>query len=107
MKRTKLLSAPQVIDYCFQCGEGQLGTLVKLAYQVREENFPQAIRFYSPGMVHYEVEFHRSVNPYRFPAVSVTGRHCPLKCDHCRGKLLRGMLPAETPPTTSTRWQER
>lgn len=32
-----------------------------------------------------------------FPAVSVTGDRCALQCEHCGGRYLRGMLPAETP----------
>lgn len=48
-------------------------------------------------MVRFEASFHVAVNPYRFPAVSVTGRKCMLNCDHCEGKLLRSMLPAERP----------
>ncbi|MCK9322671.1 MAG: hypothetical protein RBR05_00060 [Candidatus Methanomethylophilaceae archaeon] len=31
-----------------------------------------------------------------FPAVSVTGKSCDLRCDHCRGKYLEGMLQATT-----------
>jgi uncharacterized radical SAM superfamily protein len=32
-----------------------------------------------------------------FAAISVTGRDCDLKCDHCQGKLLESMIPAQTP----------
>lgn len=32
-----------------------------------------------------------------FPAISVTGERCALQCEHCRGRYLRGMLPADTP----------
>lgn len=32
-----------------------------------------------------------------FPAVSITGRECRLGCDHCRGRYLRGMIPAPDP----------
>ncbi|MGI5965084.1 MAG: radical SAM protein [Candidatus Methanomethylophilaceae archaeon] len=32
-----------------------------------------------------------------FPAVSVTGGKCNLMCAHCRGKHLKGMLPACSP----------
>lgn len=33
----------------------------------------------------------------RYPAVSITGRSCTLQCDHCRGKLLDPMIPADSP----------
>ncbi|MEE8431990.1 MAG: radical SAM protein [Candidatus Desulfatibia sp.] len=32
-----------------------------------------------------------------FPAVSITGGECMLRCEHCRGKLLEPMIPATTP----------
>lgn len=33
----------------------------------------------------------------RYPAVSLTGKTCNLGCDHCAGRLLETMLPAESP----------
>jgi uncharacterized radical SAM superfamily protein len=33
----------------------------------------------------------------RYPAVSITGKACQLGCDHCAGRLLENMLPAEHP----------
>ncbi len=35
----------------------------------------------------------------RFPSVSVTGAGCALLCEHCKGRFLRGMVPAVSPPT--------
>lgn len=32
-----------------------------------------------------------------FPVFSVTGAACALQCDHCRGRILDGMIPALTP----------
>ena len=32
-----------------------------------------------------------------FPAVSVTGPRCALRCEHCGGRYLKGMIAAETP----------
>nr|HID59176.1 radical SAM protein [Desulfobacterales bacterium] len=29
----------------------------------------------------------------RYPVISLTGRACSLKCDHCVGKILEGMIP--------------
>ncbi|RLF15785.1 MAG: radical SAM protein [Thermoprotei archaeon] len=39
----------------------------------------------------------RMTPPASFISVSVTGYACALQCDHCRGRLLRGMTPATTP----------
>ncbi|MBS7246868.1 MAG: radical SAM protein [Candidatus Jordarchaeales archaeon] len=94
---TRGLSRHQVVDYCFECGSEELRRLLGAAYRVRSENFPNTIQFYFPGMVHFEASFHRAVNPYRFPAVSVTGKACQLNCDHCKGRLLRSMMPAKKP----------
>ena len=32
-----------------------------------------------------------------YPALSITAERCALQCDHCRGKTLEPMIPAETP----------
>lgn len=32
-----------------------------------------------------------------FPAISVTGRSCALRCKHCAGKYLEGMIPVTAP----------
>lgn len=37
-----------------------------------------------------------------WPAISITGRHCDLGCDHCKGKVLNSMIPATDPDTL---WQ--
>lgn len=31
-----------------------------------------------------------------FPSISLTGRKCALRCQHCRGKLLESLIPATT-----------
>ncbi|MEM1658121.1 MAG: radical SAM protein [Candidatus Jordarchaeales archaeon] len=87
----------QAVDRPFECSPEELAHLLRSAYKVRSENFPDVIHFYFPGMVHFEASFYRAMNPYRFPAVSVTGKVCQLNCDHCRGRLLRRMLPAGSP----------
>ena len=33
----------------------------------------------------------------RFPAISITGTRCELRCKYCSGRYLKGMIPAETP----------
>ncbi|MGQ9781128.1 MAG: radical SAM protein [Nitrososphaeria archaeon] len=33
----------------------------------------------------------------RYPAISITGRHCALNCRYCRGYFLRSMYSATTP----------
>ncbi|AEM39346.1 Radical SAM domain protein [Pyrolobus fumarii 1A] len=33
----------------------------------------------------------------KYLAISITGHSCSLQCDYCRGRWLRGMIPAPTP----------
>jgi uncharacterized radical SAM superfamily protein len=46
------------------------------------------ITFYLPGMFTY------NGLKGKYPAISITGSHCALQCEHCRGKTLDGMLSA-------------
>lgn len=49
------------------------------------------ITFYVPGMIRCDGLCGR------YQAVSITGDACALQCEHCRGELLRSMIPATTP----------
>jgi uncharacterized radical SAM superfamily protein len=54
------------------------------------------IKFYIPGLVDYQISGFQS-NPKIFPAISITGSSCSLRCNHCKGKVLETMLPAKSP----------
>lgn len=66
------------------------------AWKVRQQLYPPEIVFAVPGAKRYETEYY-SNTPHRFASISLTGRWCALGCEHCRGQLLAGMLPATTP----------
>ncbi len=66
------------------------------AWQVRQRHHPPDLVFAVPGAKRYETEHYHNT-PHRFASVSLTGRQCALQCEHCRGQLLAGMLPAPTP----------
>jgi len=85
------------IEACFNSPEEELGTLFERAYKLSREKFSDIIAFHMPGMRHYETDFYSGTNPYRFPSVSVSGTHCSLNCEHCKGHLLESMIPATTP----------
>lgn len=51
---------------------------VRDAWRVREAHFPLQVRF---------------VRPHKTAAISVTGASCALRCAHCDGRYLRGMMP--------------
>lgn len=55
------------------------------------------ITFYLPGMIRCGGQ------RGKYPALSITGNACRLQCEHCRGKLLEPMIPAETPEV----WNEK
>jgi uncharacterized radical SAM superfamily protein len=73
-----------------------LSELQSEAFRVRKLHFGDALTFAVPGMVSYQAPGFPSRRE-RFAAISITGRHCALKCDHCQGKLLESMIPAQTP----------
>ena len=70
--------------------------LQEAAWQVRQRHHPPDLVFAVPGAKRYETEHYHNT-PHRFASVSLTGRQCALQCEHCRGQLLAGMLPAPTP----------
>lgn len=54
------------------------------------------IWFPAPGSRHYECGRFRN-HPYSFANLSITGRLCTCRCEHCNAKLLQTMIPVETP----------
>jgi uncharacterized radical SAM superfamily protein len=76
--------------------ETPLRELQAEAFRVRKTHFGNELTFSIPGTLSYqspEFPFQKD----RFAAISVTGRHCDLRCGHCKGKLLESMIPAEDP----------
>ena len=67
--------------------ENRLEQARDLSWQI----FGRRLTFYLPGMFSYDGL------KGDYPAISITGNVCELQCDHCRGALLRDMIPAETP----------
>lgn len=66
------------------------------AWAVRQQYHPPAVLFAVPGVKRYETEHYRNTS-HRFASISLTGEQCALQCEHCRGQLLKGMIPACTP----------
>ncbi len=62
----------------------------KQAREASWERFGRKITFYLPGM------FMSDGISGRYPAISITGNRCELRCDHCRGALLSSMIHAES-----------
>ena len=64
---------------------------LKTARQNSWQQFGKKIVFYLPGM------FMLNNVKGKYPAISITGNECALKCDHCQGKILDSMVQASTP----------
>ncbi len=70
------------------------------AFRLRKLHFGSELTFSIPGTVSYQdssLPFQKD----RFAAISITGAHCALHCEHCKGKLLESMIPANDPETFS------
>ncbi len=70
------------------------------ARELSWQHFGKNITFYLPGM------FRLNGHTGRYPAVSITGDECALKCDHCQGKILSGMVSTTTPEKLVSKCQD-
>lgn len=70
------------------------------ARQLSWKHLGKNITFYLPGM------FRLNGHTGRYPAVSITGDECSLKCDHCQGKILSDMVSTTTPEILVAKCQE-
>lgn len=66
-------------------------------FGVRLQRFGRDLMCYSPTVYPYKIRDHEQPNRSNFVSFSVTGAACALNCEHCGGRLLRGMEPALTP----------
>ncbi len=60
-----------------------------------KKHFGSTIRFFAPGLKHYEIPEFTPVNPNAFLPISLTGAGCALDCDHCDKKILEPMIPLD------------
>ena len=73
-----------------------LRELLETAWGVRGRNFEPLLGVSAPSPKVYRTAGFAN-RPARFANISVTGTECALRCEHCRGLLLRNMLPVRTP----------
>lgn len=69
----------------------RLRDLIERSGELTRQVHGNAVTFYLPGM------FRLDGRTGRYPAVSITGADCALRCDHCRGRILESMPPSRTP----------
>jgi hypothetical protein len=78
--------------------EAPLNELQSEAFRIRETHFGNELTFSIPGTISYQDNTF-TFQKDRFSAISITGDHCDLQCEHCKGKILESMIPAENPVT--------
>jgi uncharacterized radical SAM superfamily protein len=67
------------------------------AFQSRLNSHGRKLVCYSPTAYPYQIKDHKQVNSHNFLSLSVTGTSCSLHCEHCDGRLLKGMESTLTP----------
>ena len=83
-----------------------LEELMKEGLDQRLSIYGNELLCYSPTAYPYEIKDHTQVGPHNFVSLSVTGTSCLLKCEHCDGRLLKGMESTITPENLFDRCQE-
>jgi len=83
-----------------------LKTLMNEGLDQRLSIYGNDLLCYSPTAYPYEIKNHSQVHPHNFVSLSVTGTSCSLKCEHCDGRLLKGMESTVTPESLFDRCQE-
>lgn len=69
-----------------------LNELQTEAFRLRKLYFPNKLIFSIPDTISYN-DNSISIKKNCFPVISVTGNHCKLRCEHCKGKILKSMIP--------------
>lgn len=79
-----------------RAGGAELEKMLDVSRELSWKHFGKEIRFYAPGFVPYKFsKFSSSLTV--FPSISVTGAFCALNCKHCKGRILKTMIPALKP----------
>lgn len=68
-----------------------LDRLFEMTGSISRKVHGRRVQFFVPGVMMYMGD------RGKYPTVSITGASCDLNCDHCSGKILKSMIPAETP----------
>jgi uncharacterized radical SAM superfamily protein len=79
---------------------------MKQGFDIRRQNFGDDLLCYSPTAYPYEIDDHKQSRSNNFVSFSVTGTSCSLNCEHCQGRLLKGMEPTITPDNLINRCME-
>lgn len=61
---------------------------------LRRARFGDGVQFYAPGLKRWQTAEWKPEKADRFLPISVTGTACALQCDHCKTRVLEGMITA-------------
>ncbi len=88
------MSCQHAADEVVQLGGRRLRPPVEASegMRLRRRRFGDAIEFYAPGLKRWQTSEWKPARANRFLPVSVTGTACALQCDHCKTKVLQGMI---------------
>ncbi|WP_366922612.1 hypothetical protein MFMK1_003081 [Metallumcola ferriviriculae] len=75
--------------------QNSLEDLMEKAWKTRVKYHVNTIAFAAPSPKYYEIENYKN-DSNTFINVSVTGDKCALRCEHCKGNLLKSMHSAES-----------
>ncbi|MGQ4910931.1 MAG: radical SAM protein [Candidatus Thorarchaeota archaeon] len=98
-----ILTDGQVI---LQAPSEELDGWMKTAFQTRLGTFGRDFTCFSPTAYPHNIPEHQQKSPHNFVSLSVTGTSCSLNCEHCQGRLLKGMEPTLTPDALFQRCEE-
>ncbi|RDE17886.1 MAG: hypothetical protein C4K49_00400 [Candidatus Thorarchaeota archaeon] len=84
----------------------EAGQAATKGFERRIQHFGSSLMCYSPTSYPYRIRDHRQTTSTSFISLSITGRTCSLNCEHCNGRLLRGMEPVLTPEGLVKRCKE-
>jgi uncharacterized radical SAM superfamily protein len=83
-----------------------LQVMMKEGMDQRLTIYGKSLFCYSPTAYPYEIKDHTQVALHNFVSLSVTGTSCSLMCEHCEGRLLKGMESTTTPESLFDRCKE-
>jgi uncharacterized radical SAM superfamily protein len=89
-----------------QSGLEDLDLWMKEGFEARCKAFGSELLCYSPTAYPYSIRDHKQRSSQNFISISVTGESCSLNCEHCGGRLLKGMEPTVTPESLVQRCHE-
>jgi len=73
-----------------------LEALLERAWNIRTKNFPSVLNISVPSTKTYISDHYRN-KKNTFLNISISGEICGMNCEHCKGRLLESMIPAQNP----------